>query len=143
MTANRSVIIKRLPERVGQHQAQTLIREVEPFFKGDHPYLVFDFSDVCHLDSAGIEILLQCVEEALKRNGDLKFAAVPPAIATILKLTRVDCLFEMFDNASDAVESFYRFPVYPFQQTSEGMYPSTRAVNDDPRATLSERPEER
>lgn len=125
-------MVKQLPESVSRRQAQELIREVQPFLKDDHPCLVFDFSGVCHLDSAGIEMLLRCMEEAVKRNGDLKLAAIPPTIAVILKLTRVDCLFEIFDNAADAVESFSRFPVQAFQQTREATYPSMGPEDDDP-----------
>jgi anti-anti-sigma factor len=143
MTASRRVIVKRLPENVGLPQAQEFAREVEPFLKDNHPCLVFDFSGVRYLDSAGIEMLLRCMEEAMKRNGDLKLAAIPPPIAIILKLTRVDCLFEIFDHAPDAVESFYRFPVHAFQQTREATHPGVNAESDDPGAISSESPEER
>jgi anti-sigma B factor antagonist len=140
MTSCSGVIVKRLPERVGQHQAREFLRELEPSLKKDRPCLVFDFSDVSHLDSAGIEMLLQCMEEAMKRNGDLKLASIPPAIASLLKLTRVDCLFEIFDNSSDAVASFYRFPVYALQQNNEAPHPTVGAGNAVP--GTSRRPEE-
>jgi anti-anti-sigma factor len=142
MTSCGAVIVKRLPERVSQHQVREFIRELEPSLKNDRPCLVFDFSDVSHLDSAGIEMLLQCMEEAMKRNGDLKLAAVPPPIASLLKLTRVDCLFEIFDNASDAVASYYRFPVYALQQTGEAAHPTVGAGNGVPGTRAPERPEE-
>lgn len=119
MTTSHPVIVKQLPQRVNRQQAQELARAVEPLLKHDHPCLVFDFSEVRYLDSAGIEMLLHCMEEAMKRNGDLKLAAIPPEIAVILKLTRVDCLFEIFDNASDAVESFHRFLAHPFRHARE------------------------
>jgi anti-sigma B factor antagonist len=138
MTTRRPVTVKQLPERVGLRQAQELVRELEPFLKHDHPCVVFDFAGVRHLDSAGIEMLLRCMEEAMKRNGDIKLAAIPPPIAVILKLTRVDCLFEIFPNASDAVESYYRFPVHAFQQALERVRPSARAENNDPGTISSE-----
>lgn len=52
----------------------------------------------------------------MKRNGDVKLAAIPPAAAAILKLTRVDRLFETFDNPADAVNSFPQFSVDAIQQ---------------------------
>jgi hypothetical protein len=51
-------------------------------------------------------MLLQCLEEAMKRDGDLKLAAVSPASAVILELMRVDRLFEMFETSEDAMRSF-------------------------------------
>lgn len=142
MTSGGGVIVKRLPERVSQQHVQEFIRELEPALKKDRPCLVFDFSDVSHLDSAGIEMLLQCMEEAMKRNGDLKLAGVPPAIASLLKLTRVDCLFEIFDNSSDAVASFYRFPVYALQQNGEATHPTVGVGNGVPGSPARNRPEE-
>jgi anti-sigma B factor antagonist len=118
MTNCRPVTVKQLPDRVSVNETQQLFRELAPLFEGDRPCLVFDFSEVRQLDSAGIEMLLRCMEEAMKRNGDVKLAAVSPQVAVILELTRVDRLFEIFENPSDAVESFHRFPVQAFRQTT-------------------------
>src|SRR6266404_521032 len=117
MSNSRAVVVKRLPETMSVKEAQELLRELAPLLEEDLPRLVFDFSDVRQLDSAGIEMLLRCMEEAMKRNGDVKLAAISPQVAVILELTRVDRLFEIFENPSDAVESFHRFPVQAFRQT--------------------------
>ena len=118
MTNSRPVVVKQLPDRVSVNETQQLFRELAPLFEGDRPCLVFDFSEVRQLDSAGIEMLLRCMEEAMKRNGDVKLAAVSPQVTVILELTRVDRLFEIFENPSEAVESFHRFPVQAFRQTT-------------------------
>jgi anti-sigma B factor antagonist len=131
MTAPPFVVVKELPENVTLHRAHEFLREVQPLLKAERPCLVFDFSEVRHLDSAGVEMLLRCMEEAMKQNGDLKLAAVSPEVAVILELTRVDRLFEVFENSSDAVESFYRFPVHAFQQTGQVNYPAPRSGKPD------------
>jgi len=118
MTDSGKVVIKQLPERVTLNQAHAILREMEPVLEGDRPCLVFDFSDVVQIDSAGIEMMLRCMEEAMKRNGDLKLAALSPQVAVILELTRVDRLFEIFATSSDAAESFHRFPVQALRQTT-------------------------
>jgi len=117
MTNCKAVVVKQLPESVSVNESQQLIRELTPLLDQDVPCLVFDFSEMRQLDSAGIEMLLRCMEEAMKRNGDVKLAAVSPQVKVILELTRVDRLFEIFENPSDAVESFHRFPVQAFRQT--------------------------
>jgi len=118
MTNCKAVVVKQLPESVSVNESQQLIRELTPLLDQDVPCLVFDFSEMRQLDSAGIEMLLRCMEEAMKRNGDVKLAAVSPQVKVILELTRVDRLFEIFENPSDAVESFHRFPVQAFRQTT-------------------------
>ncbi len=109
MTTAKPVMVKKLPETVGASQAQACFRELEPVLESDYPRIVFDFAAVQHFESAGVELLLRCMEEAMKRNGDLKLAGLSPQLATILEMTRVDRLFEIFDNCEDAVESFHRF----------------------------------
>ena len=97
----------------------------------DRPRVVLDFSEVRQLDSAGIHVLLHCLEEPMKRNGDIKLAAVPPAATVILELTKVDSLFETFDTASEAVNSFYQFPRPAFQPALQPEY-STPASESAP-----------
>jgi len=111
MSSQKPVVVKQLPEQVKLGQVQGLMREIAPLFKDDRPRIVFDFSQVHQIDSAGVDMLLHCVEEAMKRDGDLKLAAVPPESAVILELTRVDRLFEIFDTVEEAVHSFDGFPV--------------------------------
>jgi anti-sigma B factor antagonist len=131
MTTGKPIIVKRLPEKFTLEQAHLFFREMEHFLNADRPRMVFDFSEVRQLDSSGIEVLLRCMEEVMKRNGDLKLAAVPAGPATILELTRVDRLFEVFENTSDAVESFRRFPVHAYQQN--GRLWSSRPVPEGER----------
>ena len=118
MTTNSAVVVMQLPESVSLNHIEELSQEVEPLLKGDRPCLVFDFSEVRQLDSAGIELLLCCMEEAMKKNGDVKLAAISAQIAVILELTRVNRLFEIFERPSDAVESFHRFPLHAFRSNA-------------------------
>ena len=114
MTTGPRVMVKEVPEDMSRQKANAFFAELQSELTDDRPYIVFDFSRVRHLDSSGVEVLLRCMEEAIKRNGDLKLAAVPPASAVILEMTRVDRLFEMFPTCEDAVESFQRFPKHVF-----------------------------
>src|ERR1700680_2942887 len=124
MNNGRPVVVKQLPEKFSVEQARTLLLEVDSSLKADRPRLVLDCSQVRRLDSAGVQALLYCLEEAMKRNGDVKLAAVPRAAAEILELTKVDSLFEAFDSPADAVNSFYQFPVHPFQPALQPAYPT-------------------
>jgi anti-anti-sigma factor len=116
MTSARLVAVKQLPEMFSVKHRRSFLREVESCLNADRPRIVLDCSKVQQLDSAGIQVLLRCLEEAIKRNGDVKLAAIPPGAAAILELARVEHLFEAFDSTADAVDSFSRFPAKPFQQ---------------------------
>jgi len=90
-------------------QARNFLKEVEPFLSSDRPQLVFDMSQVRHIDAGGVDVLLQCMREAIKHDGDLKLASVSPQAAVVLELTRTGRLFEIYDNSTQAVKSFSSF----------------------------------
>ena len=91
-----------------------MLKELKPMLGGSRPRVVLDCSEIQHLDSAGVETLLCCMEEAMKRDGDVKLAGVAPCSAVILELMQVDHLFEMFNTTEEAVRSFCELPSYAF-----------------------------
>jgi anti-sigma B factor antagonist len=95
-----------LPEVLNHAEGEKFVVELQPLLEAHRPRIVLDCSQVQHMDSAGIEILLYCMQEAMKRDGDMKLAAVSPAAAAIMELMRVDRLFEVFDTAEEASRSF-------------------------------------
>jgi anti-sigma B factor antagonist len=109
METSRPVIVKRVPERVNMKQARIFVKEVKPLLESDRPQIVFDLSQVKQLDAAGVDMLLHCMGEAAKRDGDVKLAALSPQSAVVLELTRTARLFEVYESSTDAVRSFSSF----------------------------------
>jgi anti-anti-sigma factor len=106
INARRPVTVQQMPERLSVEEGRQFFAEVKPALQEDRPRVVLDCSRMRQLDSAGIHVLLECLEEAMKRNGDVKLAAMPSATAAVLRVTQVDSLFEAFDSITEAVESF-------------------------------------
>jgi anti-anti-sigma regulatory factor len=98
-----------LPERLGKKEARNFAREVERCMNITRPFLVLDCSNVRHLDKSLVYLLLGCLEEALKRNGDVKLVGIPLTTDTILGPAGTNRLFEIFDTTADAVNSFHPF----------------------------------
>jgi anti-sigma B factor antagonist len=109
MPTRGPVIVMELPEELKHAEVAAFMDELRPLLEVDRPWIVLDCSQVQHIESAGVEMLLHCLEEAMKRDGDLKLAAVSPASAVILELMRADRLFEVFETCSEAVRSFRAF----------------------------------
>ncbi len=107
MHTKTPVIVMELPEKLNHEEGKVFEEELQPLLEVDRPRVVLDCSRVQHMDSAGIEILLHCMEETMKRDGDLKLAAVSPALAAIMELMRVDRLFEVFATSEEATRSFH------------------------------------
>jgi anti-sigma B factor antagonist len=140
-----TVAVKQLPEKLGVQHGRVFFREVESCLNCDRPRVVLDCSKLLQLDSAGIHVLLRCLEEAMKRNGDVKLAALPSMAAATLELTGVNRLFEIFDNTADAVSSFQQLPVYGFQHALGLAYstpPSANALQQPVRSEYRAAPSE-
>ena len=108
-TNSRPVVVKRMPQKLNMRAAREFLHDVEAFLNSDRPQLVFDLAQVEQLDSAGVELLLYCMSEAHKRDGDLKLASLSPQAAVMLELTRTERLFEIYETSTDAVRSFSGF----------------------------------
>lgn len=109
MDNSRPVVVKRMPAQMNLREARRFYKDVQAFLTADRPQLVFDCSQVEHLDSAGVEMLLQCMSEVMRRDGDLKLASLSSQAAVILELTRTDRLFEIYENSTEAARSFSHF----------------------------------
>lgn len=68
-----------------------------------------------------IHLLLCCLEEAMKRNGDVKLSAIPRGAEALLERTGVNRLFDIFHSSAEAVSSFHQLP-------SEAMAPVAVAM---------------
>ena len=111
MSSNRPVVVMQLPEYLNHSQVPVFFQELEPLLELHRPRIVLDCSHVRGIDSTGIEMLLNCLEEAMKRDGDLKLADVSKEAQVILEFMRVDRVFEMLPTCEEAVRSFNAIPV--------------------------------
>lgn len=105
----RPVAVMQFPELSKKREVRNFAREVERCMDVTRPFVVLDCSNVCHLDKAVVHLLLGCLEEAMKRNGDVKLVGVPLTAEAVLGSTGANRLFEIFDTTADAVNSFHQF----------------------------------
>lgn len=103
-----SPVVKYLPEAMSRRQQRQFFAEVESCFNTDRPCIVLDCSRVRQIDRSTIHLLLCCLEEAMKRNGDVKLAAIPDGVRALLEHTGANRVFEGFDTTAEALGSFCR-----------------------------------
>lgn len=92
----------KLPHRVDAREARNLLRELKEL-PVEEPCVVVDLSAVRHMDSAALDVLLSCMVEVARRDGAMRLGGISPEAATVLELTRMDQVFDMFPTAADAV----------------------------------------
>jgi anti-anti-sigma factor len=106
------VVVKQFPETLTFKQSKIFFRELESCMTVDRPCIVLDCSKVRVMDDSTIHLMLCCLEEAMKRNGDVKLSAVSIEAREMLKFTGAERLFKVYDTAAEATNSFYHRPVH-------------------------------
>jgi anti-sigma B factor antagonist len=104
----RSVTIKHLPERIDHRVERAVLQELAVALHGERPAIVLDCSQLLQMDSDAAHLLLCCLEEAMKRNGDVRLAGLTGEAKRTLSAWGVDRLFRTFETAEKAAESFQR-----------------------------------
>lgn len=66
---------------------------------------ILDMSQVSFVDSKGLETLLWLQDQCLENLGQVRLAACPESIKTILKITRLDDVITACDNVDSAIAS--------------------------------------
>ena len=103
-----AVSVIHLPETLDVKQGRVFLQELESRMNVGRPCIVVNCARICRMDRFAIHTLLCCLEEALKRDGDVKLASVPPDANANLQAVRADRIFEIYDTEADAVNSFYQ-----------------------------------
>ena len=106
MLTHRPVLVMEMPEQLDSVEAQAFLQELKPLLDCPRPRIILDCSAVRYIDGAGVAMMLHCLEEAMKRHGDLRLAALPAESEAIAELRRV---FEVFPTCDQAVSSFKSF----------------------------------
>src|SRR5579863_4412916 len=106
--STRAVSIKQLPEKLDVKRARIFFRELESCMNVERPCIVLDCCRLREMDKHALHLLLCSLEGAIKRNGDVRLAAVAPTAMLTLELAGLDRLFRIFATSDEAVESFER-----------------------------------
>jgi anti-sigma B factor antagonist len=114
----RTVAVMQMPEIKTAKQRQTFLRDMQRCIEAERPLVVLDCSTVDQLDKAGVHLLLCCLEEAMKRNGDVKLAGLHSSAEAALVTFGAYRLFDIHDTTSSAVSSFHSFPMGAPSRTS-------------------------
>ena len=101
-------IVKALVRPADAGRQKAFVRELALRMGEYRPRVVLDCSRLETIDRAAAYLLLCCLEEALKRNGDMRLVGLSLAAQTGLKEAGADRLFLVFNSESEAVESFDR-----------------------------------
>jgi anti-anti-sigma factor len=68
--------------------------------------VVFDLTNLTHIDSTGIGILVTCCGKMTKVGGELRLAALQPRVAEVMRIAKLDQIIPCYPSGSAAAENF-------------------------------------
>jgi anti-sigma B factor antagonist len=68
--------------------------------------IVVDCSGLRYVDSSGLGSLVRALTTSQHEGGGTKLFGVPPTLRKLLGLTKLDSVFEMFEQRDEAISSF-------------------------------------
>lgn len=102
----RSVVVKQMPN--DPRQWQSFLEEVTASMPQRRPCLVLDCSLLRKLDAGAMHLMLHCLEEALRRNGDARLGGLRPEALPVFEAAGMRRLFDLYGTTAEAVASFHQ-----------------------------------
>ena len=89
-----------------KENVDSLKKTIKGLFDTNDAKILLDLSGVSHIDSTGLELLLDSFEEAKKLGGDIKLCKVNQLCNDIFLATRMSSFFEIYNAPEEAAQSY-------------------------------------
>ena len=83
-----------------------LFEMVERFLEEDEANFLLDLRSVTYVSSTGVGSLIKSYRSVLKKKGLLKLLSPSQSVRNILAISKLDGVFEIFSEESEALASF-------------------------------------
>jgi anti-sigma B factor antagonist len=89
---------------VGGPDAMTLNDEVHKLINSGTKKFIVDMKSVEHINSSGLGILIASLNAVRQAGGDLKIANASARVLELLKITKLNQIFESYKSIDEAAE---------------------------------------
>ena len=97
-----SVEIKRATVDTADLLKEKLIKLI----KEGRTKVIIDMGQIEFTDSSFLSSLLAGLKQASMNDGDIKLAGLRPAVRYVFQITRLDKVFDIYENTAAAIQSF-------------------------------------
>jgi anti-sigma B factor antagonist len=94
-----------LSGRLTASGAPLLRNAVGDLVTAGEPHIVIDMAELAFVDSSGLGALVGGLKSARVAGGDLRIAAVPDAVRTVLRLTNLDRVLRDYPTPESAFDA--------------------------------------
>lgn len=99
-------VIRVKGEMVGGPDATSLSEKLHDLLDANKKQILIDLESVNWMNSSGLGILIGAVTTVRNQGGELKLLHLGSKPRQLLKITRLDRVFEIFDSEEVAIASF-------------------------------------
>jgi anti-sigma B factor antagonist len=103
---DRDVLILRADGGINADNAAQFVTDLEKLVEAGLTRIIIDCAGLEHISSYGIGVLLRLHKRLARHGGDVKLAGVHTALATVLRIARVDLLFDLYPDVDRARLAF-------------------------------------
>ncbi len=96
---DRNVLEEANIQQIGEEISQIIERSI-------NPKLLISFENVEHLSSAALGTLITVNNKVRQKGGQLRLSNIDPQIYEVFVITKLNRLFQIFDSAEQATQSF-------------------------------------
>jgi len=102
-----NVAVVDLSGKITIGEGDILLRDkIQELLESGKKNLLLNMEKVSYMDSAGIGELVACYKRAREKTGTVKLLKASGKVADLLQLTKLQEVFETFENEKDALGSF-------------------------------------
>jgi anti-sigma B factor antagonist len=103
-TIGSDVIVIKPTGRLNMAGASTLRKQLQGIVDGGNTRIVVDLSTTDFIDSSGLGALISGLNIARHAGGDLRIAAIPQQVRTVLELTNLNRVLPSHDSPDTAFD---------------------------------------
>jgi anti-sigma B factor antagonist len=79
---------------------------IEELIREGKKRVVFDLSNLTHVDSTGVGIIVSCCGKMTAAGGELRLAALQPRVTEVMRITKLDRIIQFYPSATMAAQDF-------------------------------------
>ena len=93
-------------DMVGGPDATLLSDKLHELIQAEKKRIILDMALVNYMNSSGLGILIGGLTAVRNQGGDIKLLHLASKLKELLRITKLDCVFDVFENEDEAIGSF-------------------------------------
>ena len=97
------IVIFMVDHLIDQGIIQIVGKQLEQLVvKSGQPKMIIDFSNLDHVSSAMLGVLVDLLRTAQKMNGEVRLASLSPSLSNVVKISQLEKLLKIYSTTQDA-----------------------------------------